>query len=40
MKLKLTMAAMLAALLIALPFEVSFSQYDWRMDPAQYPKMV
>ena len=34
------MAAMLAALLIALPFEVSFSQYDWRMDPAQYPKMV
>ena len=40
MKLKLTVAAMLTALLIALPFEVSFSQYDWRMDPAQYPKMV
>jgi hypothetical protein len=34
------MAAMLTALLIALPFTVSFSQYDWRLDPAQYPKMV
>jgi hypothetical protein len=39
-KLKLTVAAMLAALLIALPFEVAFTQYDWRLDPAQYPKMV
>jgi hypothetical protein len=31
---------MLAALLIALPFEVAFTQYDWRLDPAQYPQMV
>jgi len=39
-KLKLTVAAMLAALFIALPFEVAFTAYDWRFDPTEYPKMV
>jgi hypothetical protein len=39
-KFKLTVAAMVAALLIALPFEVAFTKYEWRFDPANYPKMV
>jgi hypothetical protein len=37
-KLKLTVAAMLAALLIALPFEIAFTQ--WQYNPANFPKMV
>ena len=40
MKLKLAVATLVAALLIALPFEVSFSAYEWRYDPSNYAQMV
>lgn len=39
-KLKLTVATILAALLIALPFEVAFTRYEWRYDPAHYVDIV
>jgi hypothetical protein len=39
-KLKLAAVALLAAFLIALPYQVTFAKYDWRYDPAQYPKMA
>ena len=40
MKFRLVAATLLAAVLIALPFEVSFGKYTWQYDPANFPKIV
>lgn len=40
MKLRLAAAALLAAVLVVLPYQISVALYDWRFDPAQYPKIA
>lgn len=40
MKLKLAAITLIISFLVALPYQVTFSAYDWRYDPAKYPAMV
>lgn len=40
MKFKLAVTTLLAALLIVLPYEVAFTKYEWRYDPANYAQMA